>query len=283
MPRPQDYTLFDYLYVPHLVLEATAGRDDVAIQPRFKGTLPRQMFVPLGPDVSGANWLKPIKSFTSRQIRLVITSPDPERHPCLRGPSKVLAEDGTACYFKANVFEPGFVRRMALGEGKPWVYKQIAAAIESKLLRPDIRICRLHGVVVDEDRDVLAHYVHVSKEELAKWDDDFESSYFDPGTYPDYSEVRKCCLEHLVGILVTYVENKGTLHELAAWSDYSNEQRRHWAAEVEGLVKELHAAGLVWGDAKPHNVLVDGENRLWLIDFDGGYTDGWVDQDKKES
>lgn len=171
---------------------------------------------------------------------------------------------------------------MALGE--PWVYTQIAAALEVKRLLPDMRICRLHGMVVDEDRDVLQHYDRVSKEELlSKWDADFGSESESESKSESESESASASLPRVVGILLTYIENKGTLYELAPWSDCLDERRHRWAAELESLVVELHAAGLVWGDAKPHNVLVDREDRLWIIDFDGSYTHGWVDEDKKET
>jgi tRNA A-37 threonylcarbamoyl transferase component Bud32 len=42
------------------------------------------------------------------------------------------------------------------------------------------------------------------------------------------------------------------------------------------MVHQLHTAGIVWGDAKPDNVLIDYNNDAWLIDFGGGYTNGWV-------
>lgn len=55
------------------------------------------------------------------------------------------------------------------------------------------------------------------------------------------------------------------------------------ATELEGLVEELHTAGLVWGDAKPSNILVDQDDRLWLVDLEGGYTLGWVDEANRDS
>ncbi len=39
-----------------------------------------------------------------------------------------------------------------------------------------------------------------------------------------------------------------------------------------------HAAGIVWGDVKAQNVLIDGDDNAWIIDFGGGYTGGWVDK-----
>jgi len=36
----------------------------------------------------------------------------------------------------------------------------------------------------------------------------------------------------------------------------------------------------VWGDAKPENVLIDGSDDVWIIDFGGGYTQGFVEKEK---
>ncbi|KAK2924448.1 hypothetical protein FoTM2_014725 [Fusarium oxysporum f. sp. vasinfectum] len=45
----------------------------------------------------------------------------------------------------------------------------------------------------------------------------------------------------------------------------------------------LHEEGIVWGDAKPDNVLIDKDENAWIIDFGGSYTPGWVDEDKAET
>ena len=37
----------------------------------------------------------------------------------------------------------------------------------------------------------------------------------------------------------------------------------------------LRAAGWVWGGVTTENVLIDVHGEAWVIDFDGGYTEGW--------
>lgn len=59
------------------------------------------------------------------------------------------------------------------------------------------------------------------------------------------------------------------------------EYRRRWISQIRRTVQALHEAEITWGDAKAGNVLVDknGHGDAWVIDFGGGYTEGWVDRD----
>jgi len=42
----------------------------------------------------------------------------------------------------------------------------------------------------------------------------------------------------------------------------------------------LHNLGIVWGDVKSDNILVDKSSNAVLIDFEGGSTRYWVDKGK---
>ncbi|KAI0378202.1 hypothetical protein F5Y04DRAFT_262678 [Hypomontagnella monticulosa] len=57
------------------------------------------------------------------------------------------------------------------------------------------------------------------------------------------------------------------------------EKKRKWALQIRQTVKQLHEIDVVWGDGKTSNVIVDDEDEIWLIDFGGGWTDGWVDEE----
>jgi serine/threonine protein kinase len=48
-------------------------------------------------------------------------------------------------------------------------------------------------------------------------------------------------------------------------------------------VSLLHDNGIIWGDAKADNFMVDANDELWIIDFGGSYTEGWVDPDISET
>ncbi|KAI1769726.1 hypothetical protein F4818DRAFT_435424 [Hypoxylon cercidicola] len=58
------------------------------------------------------------------------------------------------------------------------------------------------------------------------------------------------------------------------------ERRRHkWASQINETVNLLHETEVIWGDGKASNVIIDEEDNAWLIDFGGGFTDGWVDKE----
>lgn len=62
------------------------------------------------------------------------------------------------------------------------------------------------------------------------------------------------------------------------------EKRRSWAKQVEHTVMILHRHNIIWGDAKASNVLIDRKDeRAWLIDFGGSYTEGWIEPELRES
>lgn len=86
----------------------------------------------------------------------------------------------------------------------------------------------------------------------------------------------------LTGYLITFIENKDTLEgEYARSAPIS--MRRRWYREIKDMVTELHKLQIVWGDAKADNILIDSQDRPWLIDFGGSFTPGWVDQENLET
>jgi tRNA A-37 threonylcarbamoyl transferase component Bud32 len=61
------------------------------------------------------------------------------------------------------------------------------------------------------------------------------------------------------------------------------ELRQKWISQITETVQCLHEWGLVWGDGKPSNIIIDERDDAWLIDFGGGFTDGWVDKELAET
>ncbi|KAI1192849.1 hypothetical protein F5X97DRAFT_316191 [Nemania serpens] len=84
----------------------------------------------------------------------------------------------------------------------------------------------------------------------------------------------------VLGLLLTNIDcRNSTLACAASNPAVPDSQRRKWAAQVKSTVERLHAAGIIWGDVKPENVLIDVTKEAWVIDFGGGYTEGCVDKD----
>ena len=48
------------------------------------------------------------------------------------------------------------------------------------------------------------------------------------------------------------------------------------ASQIQHTVTQFHSLGVVWGDVKSDNVLIDVED---VIDLEGGTTRGWVEHD----
>lgn len=59
--------------------------------------------------------------------------------------------------------------------------------------------------------------------------------------------------------------------------------RKKWAGQITETIRFLHSIGVVWGDAKPSNVIVSLQNDAYLVDFGGGWSDGWVDENLHET
>jgi hypothetical protein len=59
----------------------------------------------------------------------------------------------------------------------------------------------------------------------------------------------------------------------------STERREKWATQIRETVDQLHEIGVIWGDGKANNIIIDDQDNAWLIDFGGGWTEGWVDKE----
>ncbi|RSL50884.1 hypothetical protein CEP53_008646 [Fusarium sp. AF-6] len=80
----------------------------------------------------------------------------------------------------------------------------------------------------------------------------------------------------ILGLLLTYVDCKNLTLSCAVKPKTTTALRKKWAAQLRDMVTQLHNSGIVWGDAKPDNVLIDVNQDAWIVDFGGGYTEGWV-------
>ncbi|RJE20507.1 Protein kinase domain protein [Aspergillus sclerotialis] len=82
----------------------------------------------------------------------------------------------------------------------------------------------------------------------------------------------------IVGLLLSYINCDRTLLCAAEHPMYSS-LRQQWLDQISHTLANLHAHGIIWGDGKPDNVLIDTNNDAYLVDFGGGYTQGWVNKE----
>nr|KMM73307.1 hypothetical protein CPAG_09596 [Coccidioides posadasii RMSCC 3488] len=84
---------------------------------------------------------------------------------------------------------------------------------------------------------------------------------------------------HCIGMLLSWIDCQYTTLECALRADPPMNLRQKWADQLAASLDRLHLAGVIWGDVKPANVLVDTNDDIWIIDFGGGYTRGWVERE----
>lgn len=56
------------------------------------------------------------------------------------------------------------------------------------------------------------------------------------------------------------------------WQKHRTIQDRSGQTRYAKQSKKLHEFGIIWGDGKPSNVIVDQSGDAWLIDFAGGWS-----------
>ncbi|KAM5378789.1 hypothetical protein ACJZ2D_004262 [Fusarium nematophilum] len=83
----------------------------------------------------------------------------------------------------------------------------------------------------------------------------------------------------VLGLLLSYINCKNLTLTCAMRRDPPVALRRKWKKQIRWTVELLHIAGIIWGNVKADNVLIDDRDDAWVIDFSGGYTEGWVDKE----
>ncbi|KAK7414108.1 hypothetical protein QQX98_007051 [Neonectria punicea] len=82
------------------------------------------------------------------------------------------------------------------------------------------------------------------------------------------------------GLLLTYIDCGRVTLSCAMNMDTTAPLREKWVLQLRHIISQLHVAGIAWGDAKPDNVLIDGNEDVWVVDFGGGYTEGWMPKEQ---
>lgn len=86
----------------------------------------------------------------------------------------------------------------------------------------------------------------------------------------------------IMGFLLSHIEEPTPLTKLLK-SSVPREKRNKWSNLSKDYVDTLHKHDIIWGDAKADNFMVDKHDDLWIIDFGGSYTEGWVDPELSET
>jgi hypothetical protein len=84
----------------------------------------------------------------------------------------------------------------------------------------------------------------------------------------------------VVGMLFEWLEGS-PLAECPELADRRLHER--WREQVEGIVRELHRCGIVWGDVNVHNIFIDANGDAWVIDFGGNCNVEFIDEELKET
>ncbi|KAF4947502.1 hypothetical protein FGADI_10347 [Fusarium gaditjirri] len=63
----------------------------------------------------------------------------------------------------------------------------------------------------------------------------------------------------------------------------TTQNKEKWASQIRQNVEALHQHGMIWGNGKPSNIIIDEQDNAWLIDFGGGCTPGWIDAELAET
>ncbi|KAJ5090231.1 hypothetical protein N7532_008915 [Penicillium argentinense] len=87
----------------------------------------------------------------------------------------------------------------------------------------------------------------------------------------------------IVGLLLSWINCRNKTLACALGPETSSTLRAKWDLQLTTTLNCLNEAGIVWGDVKPANILIDEDEDAWIIDFGGGYTQGWVGKDQMET
>lgn len=87
----------------------------------------------------------------------------------------------------------------------------------------------------------------------------------------------------VLGLMLSWINCENKTLECTLAQETPSALRLKWDHQVSTTLAYLHEAGIVWGDATAGNILIDTDDNAWVIDFGGGYTRGWVGEDRMET
>ena len=116
------------------------------------------------------------------------------------------------------------------------------------------------------------------------------------GLKREITTLQRCSHPHIIPIWGVVVNDNSKVEEMLTelipnaitldrvdFTHFTKEQCDTWISQIRSGVQYLHGKRLVWGDAKPANILIHPNTDLVLVDFAGGATEEWVDYQKMNS
>ncbi|KAM6511302.1 hypothetical protein FALCPG4_016304 [Fusarium falciforme] len=85
---------------------------------------------------------------------------------------------------------------------------------------------------------------------------------------------------YMMGLLMEYIDGK-TLRERPRGAP--DVLKTKWIDQVEATLRRLHEVGIVWGDVKPDNAMIDVSEDAVLVDFGGGYTPEYIPHELQQT
>ncbi|KAK4043878.1 hypothetical protein C8A01DRAFT_43251 [Parachaetomium inaequale] len=166
------------------------------------------------------------------------------------------------------------------------------SAVEVSFKDPAQAVCDMPTCVVVDDAGLRTTYFFkgFGVEGIMSLENELENHLrILKSTLPHEARVVRLCRVvalqdgQVAGLLLTHVDhrrrNGGVLFEDGVVGT-PVPLRQRWARQVRETVEQLHRAGIIWGDARIGNVMVDRNDDAWLVGLGGGYTKGWADEDK---
>ena len=84
----------------------------------------------------------------------------------------------------------------------------------------------------------------------------------------------------LMGFLLEYIEGR----TLMLWRDDASASNKiKWICQVRATLQRLHQSGIIWGDVKPDNVIINTEGDAVVVDFGGGYTPRYIEPELQQT
>ncbi|KAF2184529.1 hypothetical protein K469DRAFT_688549 [Zopfia rhizophila CBS 207.26] len=75
--------------------------------------------------------------------------------------------------------------------------------------------------------------------------------------------------DDIIAVLLDYIQPDPTTPslDLIRVDSVEKSRRQKWASQIRDTITQLHQIGIIWGDGKTGNILIDKDDNAWIIDF----------------